>query len=52
MACPAPQMEAENRFFKALGGAVQYSFLLGRLAIAYKLDESLSLLIFDRGEAN
>lgn len=47
-ACPPPQMEAEDRFLKALEAARQFSFVLGRLAITYQLDDAPATLIFER----
>ena len=50
-ACPAPEMEAEARFLKALENATQFSFVLGKLVIDYQLGETRSSLVFERGEA-
>lgn len=48
-ACPPPQMEAEDRFLKALQAATHFSFVLGKLAISYALDDVHGTLIFERG---
>lgn len=48
MACPPPQMEAEDRYLKALEKAGQFSYLLGGLAISYKMDDKHNTLIFER----
>jgi len=52
MACPPPQMEAEDRFLKALENATQFSFVLGKLVITYEQDGAYLLLVFERGEAH
>ncbi len=52
MACPPPQMEAEVRYLKALEGATQFSFMLGKLILDYQQDETRSVLVFERGETN
>ena len=48
MACPEPQMEAESRFLKALEGASQFGFDLGKLTIGYEEGENHSALVFER----
>jgi heat shock protein HslJ len=50
MACPPPQMAAEDRYLAALHAATQYSFVLGRLAITYNLDGTYGTLLFERLE--
>lgn len=50
MACPPPQMAAEDRYLAALHVATQYSFVLGRLAITYNLDGTYGTLLFERLE--
>lgn len=47
-ACPPPQMEAEDRYLKALEAATQFSFVLGKLAITYELGGALGTLVFER----
>lgn len=48
MACPPPQMEAEDRYLKALEVATQFSFVMGKLAISYQLDGQFESLLFER----
>jgi heat shock protein HslJ len=48
MACPPPQAAAEQRYLRALTNATQYSFVLGKLAISYRLDDDHGTLIFER----
>ena len=48
MACTPPQTAAEDRYLRALTSATQYSFVLGKLAIAYRLDDNHGTLIFER----
>ena len=50
-ACPPSQMEAEDRYLKALQAATQFSFVLGRLSISYALNEEPRALIFERGHS-
>jgi heat shock protein HslJ len=50
MACPPPQATAERRYLLAMTNAVQYSFILGKLAISYRVDEEHGTLIFERAE--
>lgn len=52
MACPAPQAAAEDRYLQALENSTQYSFVLGKLAISYRLDEVHETLMFERMEAD
>ena len=48
MACPPPQAAAETRYLRALTNATQYSFVLGKLAISYRLDDNHGTLIFEQ----
>ena len=48
MACPAPRAAAEDRYLQALANSTQYSFVLGKLAISYRLDEGYETLMFER----
>lgn len=48
MMCPEPQMAAEQRYLTALGGAVKFGFLNGRLAITTVVDEQVATLMFAR----
>ncbi len=50
MACPPPQMEAEDRYLKALQGATQFSFVVGKLAISYEVNGDHGSLIFEGGD--
>ena len=50
MACPPPQLEAENRFLKALEKTMQFSFVLGKLAIDYQSNNTYSTLVFERND--
>jgi heat shock protein HslJ len=50
MACPPPQMEAEDRYLRALDMTKQFSFVMGRLAISYTTDGGVRSLIFERSE--
>jgi len=45
-ACPEPDMDLEQRYFKLLRGAVKYSFLAGRLVLTVRGDRGFSTLIF------
>ena len=38
MACPEPQSAVEARFLTQLGGAKQFGFLLGQLAVSYQTE--------------
>jgi len=49
-ACPPRQMEAGARYLRALKAATQFSFVLGKLAILYELDDQYRTLIFERRE--
>ena len=46
MACPAPQMAAEQRYLRALQGLIQYSFLAGKLALTWRDGEGMGTLLF------
>lgn len=46
MACPAPQMAAEQRYLQALQGLVKYSFLAGKLALTWRDGEGMGSLLF------
>jgi heat shock protein HslJ len=46
MACPGPQMAAEQRYLQALQGLVNYSFLAGKLALTWRDGEGMGSLIF------
>jgi heat shock protein HslJ len=48
MACPPPQAAAEDRYLQALTHATQYSFVLGKLGISYRLDDNHGTLMFER----
>jgi len=50
MMCEGPRMEAETRYLTALGGAVNFGFLNGRLAITSNVGDEYSTLLFDRTE--
>jgi len=49
-ACPPPQMRAEGRFLKALEGATQFSSMLGKLVLGYRLEGRSSALLLERVE--
>ncbi len=46
MACAPPVNEMETRYLSALAGLSQYSFLGGRLALSWRRDDDLGVLIF------
>jgi heat shock protein HslJ len=48
MACPGPQMAAEDRFLKQLAGASSYSFLAGQLALGWSADGTGGTMLFGR----
>jgi heat shock protein HslJ len=48
MACPPPQAAAEDRYLRALKNATQYGFILGKLALSYRLDDNHGTLMFER----
>ncbi len=50
MACPGPEMVAEERFLEQLQGVVQFGFLGGRLALTYTVDSVPSVMLFDRSQ--
>ena len=52
MSCPPPEAAAEKRYLRALESAIQYSFLLGKLAVSYRLDDEHGTLIFERTAAD
>ena len=48
MACPEPQSSVEARFLEQLGGARQFGFMLGRLAISHtRGDGSMGTMLFE-----
>ena len=48
MAGPEPQSSVEARFLEQLGGARQFGFMLGRLAISHKRsDGSMGTMLFE-----
>ena len=47
MMCPDPQMEAERRFLAALGGAMKFGFLNGRLAVTTIVNDEVHSLLFE-----
>lgn len=49
MACPPPQLEAEDRYLKAIKSAKQFTYLLGRLAVLYEINDEHKALMFKRG---
>lgn len=46
-ACPEPWMSFEQRYLAALGRAVRFDFMLGRLVIGYGDGETVGSLVFD-----
>ena len=48
MACPAPQAAAEDRYLEALANVTQFSFVLGKLALSYRLGDDHGSLMFER----
>jgi len=51
MACPDPQMAAEDRFFKQLAGVNKYSFIAGQLALTWSAEGTGGAMLFDRRAA-
>lgn len=49
-ACPPPQMQAEDRFLKALEDTTQFSFMLGKLVLGYRSGDRYATLLFERME--
>jgi heat shock protein HslJ len=47
MACPEEAMALETRYLEALAATVGYSFLAGRLALTYTVEEGFQTLLFD-----
>lgn len=48
MMCPEPQMQAEQRYLAALGGAMKFGFMNGRLAITTMVEGQVGTLLFER----
>jgi hypothetical protein len=46
MACPEPLGSLESRFFAALEGAQSFSFLVGGLALTYRLEDRIGAMVF------
>ena len=52
MACPEPLMEAELRYLQALANVSTFSFLAGKLVLAWRDGDAGGSLLFARqGEA-
>ena len=47
MACPEPASSVEERFLTQLGGVTRYGFVLGHLALTYRLDDRIGVMLFD-----
>lgn len=47
MACPEEEMNLETRYLEALANTEGYSFLAGRLALTYRVEEGFETLLFD-----
>lgn len=48
MACAPPAMEVEDRFLRALEGVQRWGWAQGMLALAYRTDEGVGTLLFQR----
>jgi heat shock protein HslJ len=48
MACPEPQMKAEQRFLGQLAKVQKYSFVAGQLALSWNQDGKLGTMLFAR----
>jgi heat shock protein HslJ len=51
MACPEPAASVEQRFLSQLGRVMKYGFALGRLALTYRLDDEIGVMLFEPGPA-
>ena len=50
MACPPPEMAAEERFLKQLQAVSSFGFLGGRLALTYTIDDITNVMLFVRSQ--
>jgi heat shock protein HslJ len=48
-ACPEPAMAVEARFLGQLGRVNRFGFLAGRLALSYREDGAVGVMLFDAG---
>ncbi|MDX1389870.1 MAG: META domain-containing protein, partial [Acidobacteriota bacterium] len=47
-ACPPPLMDVEQRYLTRLGGVTRYQFLLGKLALAWRIERESGMLLYER----
>lgn len=53
MACPEYVMAIESRYLQAVAGVMKYSFLAGNLALSYRSDELIEVLLYaDKRRSN
>jgi len=48
MMCPDAEMDVEGRFLTQLAGVTKYGFMLGQLALTYRADSSVDVMLFER----
>jgi len=48
MMCPDAEMDVEGRFLTQLAGVTKYGFMLGQLALTYRTDDSVDVMLFER----
>jgi heat shock protein HslJ len=52
MACPDDVMQLEGRYLKAIGEVAGYSFLAGKLVLAYGDGDAVGAMLFEpRGQS-